>query len=99
MKSVHPKRRINLNTSQSRLSLVEPSAPTRRSAQLNSEPETYELRLSFGELALIYKSLEAVKTLGALPPQDELLNDTIQLIDQELNRATMRRPSSMQSGR
>jgi hypothetical protein len=99
MKSVHPKRRINLNTSQSRLSLVEPSAPTRRSAQLNSEPETYELRLSFGELALIYKSLEAVKTLGALPPQDELLNDTIQLIDQALNRATMRRPSSMQSGR
>ena len=106
MKSVHPKRRINANTSQPRLSLVEPSAPTKRSAQLNSELEklnseleTYELRFSFGELALIYKSLEAVKTLGALPPQDELLNDTIQLIDQALNRATMRRPSSMRSGR
>jgi hypothetical protein len=28
-----------------------------------------------------------VKTLGALPPQDELLNDTIQLVDQALNRA------------
>jgi hypothetical protein len=45
------------------------------------------LRLSFGELALIYKSLHAVKTLGALPQQDELLNDTIQLVDQALARA------------
>jgi hypothetical protein len=44
-----------------------------------------ELRLSFDELALIYKSLEAVKTLGALPPQDELLEDTIQVVDQSLN--------------
>jgi hypothetical protein len=31
---------------------------------------------------LIHKSLEAVKTLGALPPQDELLEDTIQAVDQ-----------------
>jgi hypothetical protein len=44
-----------------------------------------ELQLSFDELALIYKSLEAVKTLGALPPQDELLEDTIQVVDQSLN--------------
>jgi hypothetical protein len=28
---------------------------------------------------------EAVKTLGALPPQDELLEDTIQIVDQSLN--------------
>jgi hypothetical protein len=44
-----------------------------------------EVRLTFDELALIYKSLEAVKTLGALPPQDELLQDTIEVIDQSLN--------------
>jgi hypothetical protein len=44
-----------------------------------------EVRLTFDELALIYKSLEAVKTLGALPPQDELLQDTIQVVDQSLN--------------
>jgi len=44
-----------------------------------------EVRLTFDELALIYKSLEAVKTLGALPPQDELLEDTIQVVDQSLN--------------
>jgi hypothetical protein len=46
-----------------------------------------ELTLTFDELALIYKSLQAVKTLGALPSEDELLDDTIQLIDQALNEA------------
>jgi hypothetical protein len=56
--------------------------PTRRRTE-----ETHELKLSFAELALIYKTLQAAKTLGALPPQDELLNDTIQLVDQALNRA------------
>jgi hypothetical protein len=44
-----------------------------------------EVRLTFDELALIYKSLEAVKTIGALPAQDELLEDTIQVVDQSLN--------------
>ena len=43
------------------------------------------LKAFLDELALIYKSLEAVKTLGALPPQDELLEDTIQIVDQSLN--------------
>jgi hypothetical protein len=47
----------------------------------------YELRLSFGELALIYKSLQAAKTLGALQPHDELLDDTLQLVDQALRAA------------
>jgi hypothetical protein len=37
---------------------------------------------------LIYKSLQAVKTLGALPPDDELLEDTIEAVDQALNTAT-----------
>jgi hypothetical protein len=45
-----------------------------------------ELKLTFDELALIYKSLQAVKTLGALPPEDELLDDTMQLVDQALNQ-------------
>jgi hypothetical protein len=44
-----------------------------------------EVALTFDELALIYKSLQAAKTLGALSPQDELLEDTIQLVDQALN--------------
>jgi hypothetical protein len=46
-----------------------------------------ELTLTFDELALIYKSLQAMKTLGALPSEDELLEDTIQLVDEALNDA------------
>ena len=57
------------------------------SARQRTEEETHELKLSFGELTLIYKSLQAVKALGPLPPQDELLNDTILLVDQALSRA------------
>jgi hypothetical protein len=47
----------------------------------------HELTLSFDELMLIYKSLQAAKTLGALPPEDELLDDTIQVVDQALDIA------------
>jgi hypothetical protein len=56
-------------------------------ARRRIDNETHDLKLTFGELALIHKSLQAAKTLGALPPQDELLNDTIQLVDQALNKA------------
>lgn len=45
------------------------------------------LELTFDQLTLIYKSLQAVKVLGALPPEDELLDDTLQLVDQALERA------------
>jgi hypothetical protein len=46
--------------------------------------ERHELTLSFDELVLIYKSLQAAKTLGALPPEDELLDDTIEVVDNAL---------------
>jgi hypothetical protein len=49
--------------------------------------QTHELKLTFGQRALVYKSLQAVKTLGALSPQDELLNDTIQLVDLAMTEA------------
>jgi hypothetical protein len=52
-----------------------------------SPSETYDLKLTFRELALVYKSLQAAKTLGALPEENELLDDTIQLVDQVLNGA------------
>lgn len=42
----------------------------------------YELTLSFDELTLIYKSLLAAKSLGVLSQSDELVDDTIQLVDQ-----------------
>ena len=57
------------------------------STRRRREEERHELKLTFGELTLMYKSLQAVKTLRLLPPQDELLNDTIQLVDQALSRA------------
>jgi ubiquitin C-terminal hydrolase len=76
--------RANVESTRPSLSLVTPQAePGWRKA----EEQTYELELSFDALTLIYKSLQAAKALGALPPQDELLNDTIQLVDQALNRA------------
>lgn len=48
------------------------------------DAKTYELKLSFDELTLIYKSLLAAKALGVLP-QDDLVDDTIQLVDQALS--------------
>ena len=44
----------------------------------------HELRLTFDELVLIHKTLQAVKTLRALPPGDELVDDTMQIVDQAL---------------
>jgi hypothetical protein len=49
--------------------------------------QRHELRLTFDELVLIHKSLQAVKTLRALPPEDELLDDTLQIVDQALAQA------------
>jgi hypothetical protein len=87
MNRLHHKRRASQETVRPRLRLVTAPPATTGSAPHNPGAQTHELKLTFGELALIYKSLQAVKTLGALPPQDELLNDTIQLVDQALNRA------------
>ncbi len=49
------------------------------------------LELTFDQLALIHKSLQAVRSLGVLPPRDELLDDTMQLVDQALDEAVHRR--------
>lgn len=46
-----------------------------------------QLELTFDQLALVHKSLQVVRTIGALPPRDELLEDTIELVDQALDRA------------
>ena len=45
------------------------------------------LTVTYDQLALIYKALEAVKTLAALPSVDDLLEDTIELVDRALNDA------------
>ena len=49
--------------------------------------ETIELSFTFRELTLIHKSLLAIRALGAFAPQDELLDDTIHLVDLALNEA------------
>ena len=67
-----------------RLVTTQPAATA--STHERADKQTHELKFTFNELALIYKSLQAAKTLGALPPQDELLDDTIELVDQALKR-------------
>jgi hypothetical protein len=70
-----------------RLSLVRTPSPSGRSTWAGGEAEEIELKLSFRQLTLIHKALQAVKTLGEIPPQDELLNDTLHLVDLALDEA------------
>lgn len=46
-----------------------------------------QVRLTFDQLALIGKSLQAVRTLALLPARDELLDDTIEVVEQALKEA------------
>ena len=48
--------------------------------------QMHELRLTFRELTLIHRSLQAARTLGGLP-EHELLDDTMQLVEQALKGA------------
>jgi len=57
------------------------------SAWPRPDTERYELKLSFEELTLVYKSLLAAKSLGVLSQEDELVDDTIQLVDRALDEA------------
>jgi hypothetical protein len=84
---LHNERRTGPDALRPNLSLVPTPSTSAAAARGEREKERHELKLTFGELTLIYKSLQAVKSLGALPPQDELLNDTMQLVDQALNKA------------
>jgi hypothetical protein len=66
------------------LSLVTPDGNT--SHWNGGESADVELRLSFRQLTLIYQSLQAVKALGAFAPDDELLQDTLHLVDLALDK-------------
>ncbi len=72
------------------LTLVQ--SPAALPASRRPRQERIGVRLTFSELVLIHKALQAVKTLGALPPQDELLNDTMQAIDVTLNEVVKLKP-------
>jgi hypothetical protein len=63
------------------------TGPWRSRRSSRGDSRRHELTLSFDELVLIYKSLQAAKTLRALPPNDELLDDTIEAVDQALDTA------------
>jgi hypothetical protein len=52
---------------------------------VSGDEAKYELTLSFDELTLIYKSLLAAKSLGVLSQDDEVVDDTIQLVERTLN--------------
>ena len=54
---------------------------------MSGDEETVALELSFRELVLVHKSLQAAKTLGSLGPENELLDDTMQLVDLALTAA------------
>jgi hypothetical protein len=71
----------------SRPSLRLVTTPRREAAWVASEEQPVELQLGFRQLDLIYRSLQAVRTLGLVARQDELLTDTLQLIDVALNEA------------
>jgi hypothetical protein len=57
---------------------------------MHQDDHNPRLDLTFDQLTLIHKSLQAVRALGVLPPRDELLDDTILLIDQALDTAVRR---------
>jgi hypothetical protein len=56
-------------------------------AWVPSEEQPIELKLGFRQLDLVYRSLEAVWTLGLVERQDDLLTDTLELIDAALQGA------------
>jgi hypothetical protein len=74
------------STSRPRLRLVTARARTETSWVAGDEQQI-ELKLGFRELVLIHRSLEAVRTLGLVERQDNLLTDTLQLIDVALEEA------------
>jgi len=62
------------------------SAPFPPSAASEGD-ELIDVKLSFQQLVLLRRALDALRTLGAYAPQDELLGDTSQLVDLALARA------------
>jgi hypothetical protein len=70
-----------------KLSLVEGAPGADRSSGGGSGEDQITVKLGFRELVLIHKALVALKTLGFVERQDELLNDTIHLVDLTLDEA------------
>jgi hypothetical protein len=69
------------------LRLVTTQPARKKPSWVRTDEDPIELRLGFRELVLIHRSLEAVRTLGLVERQHDLLTDTIQLIDVALEGA------------
>src|SRR5262249_28274746 len=64
--------------------------PRRPGLRLVADHEACELSLTWAQLVLVHKSLQAVKRLGHPRPQDELLEDTIHVVDLAMAKARAR---------
>jgi hypothetical protein len=80
-------RRANDAASGPSLRLVTAQPARTETSGATSDDQTIELKLSFRELVLVHRSLEAVRTIGLVERQDVLLTDTLQLIDVALEGA------------
>lgn len=69
------------------LHLVPPRQSWSEASGRTEGDEAIPMTFTFRELTLIHKSLQAVRTLGVFAPQDELLDDTVHLVDLVLNEA------------
>ena len=80
-------RRERASAARPRLRLVTtpPARPETSSVAVDEQP--INLKIGFSELVLIHRSLEAVRTLALVEGQDDLLTDTLQLIDLALEEA------------
>jgi hypothetical protein len=81
------KDRATESTSRPRLRLVTTPPARTETSWVAGDEQQVELKLGFRELVLIHRSLEAVRTLGLVERQDDLLTDTLQLIDVALEEA------------
>jgi hypothetical protein len=73
--------------SRPRLRLVAAPPARTESSWVPNDEQPIGLKLDFRELVLIHRSLEAVRTLGLAEHQDDLLAETLQLVDVALEGA------------
>jgi hypothetical protein len=81
------KRRGRDEASSPRLRLVTTPPARTETSWVAADEQPIELKLGFDQLVLIQRSLKAVRTLGLVERQDNLLTDTLQLIDVTLEEA------------
>jgi hypothetical protein len=88
MSSLEPLERRELDTASGpSLRLVTTPPARTESSWVDDDEQLIELKLDFRQLVLIHRSLQAVRTLGLVERQDDLLADTLQLIDVVLEEA------------